>query len=77
MKANGRRLRRLTDNFGDSDPAWSPDGKYIAFIRDQDLYVMRANGKGLRRVVDGTDQDLDRPGPWAYISAPTWQPLPR
>jgi Tol biopolymer transport system component len=77
MTANGRRLRRLTDNFGDSDPAWSPDGRYIAFIRDQDLYVMRANGKGVRQVVDGPDHELHRPGPWAYVSAPTWQSLQR
>jgi Tol biopolymer transport system component len=77
MGADGRRLRRLTDNFGDSDPAWSPDGKYIAFIRDHDLYIMRANGRGQRRIVDGPDQELDHPGPWAEVSAPTWQPLPR
>jgi TolB protein len=77
MRANGRRLRRLTDNFGDSDPAWSPNGKQIAFIRDHDLYVMRANGRGQRRVVDGLDQDPDHPGPWTEVSAPTWQPLPR
>ena len=77
MSATGQRLRRLTDYFGDSDPAWSPDGKYIAFIRDHDLYVMRANGHGQRRVIDGPDPDLDRSAPWAYLSAPTWQPLPR
>jgi len=77
MSADGRRLRRLTDNYGDSDPAWSPNGRYIAFIRDHDLYVMRANGRGERRVVDGPDQGLDHPRPWAEVSAPTWQPLPR
>ena len=77
MSADGRRLRRLTDNFGDSDPAWSPDGNYIAFIRDHDLYVMRANGHRQRRVVDGPDQGLDHPDPWVEVSAPTWQPLPR
>lgn len=76
MGADGRRLRRLTEHFGDSDPAWSPDGKYIAFIREHDVYVMRANGRGLRRVVDGADQGLVDPGPWAELSAPTWQPLP-
>ena len=77
MSATGQRLRRLTDNFGDSDPAWSPDGQSIAFIRNHDLYVMRANGRGQRRVVDGPDPGLDRSAPWAYLSAPTWQPLPR
>ena len=76
MSANGRRLRRLTNNSGAGDPAWSPDGKHIAFIRDHDLYVMRANGRGQRRIVDGPDQGLDHPGPWAEVSAPTWQPVP-
>ena len=76
MRADGRRLRRLTDNYGDSEPAWSPDGRHIAFIRDYDLYIMRANGRGQRRVVDGPDQGLGHPGPWAEVRAPTWQPLP-
>ena len=75
--ADGRRLRRLTDYFGDSDPAWSPDAKHIAFIRDHDLYIMRADGRGERRVVDGPDQELDHSGPWTEVSGPTWQPLPR
>jgi Tol biopolymer transport system component len=78
MTADGRRLRRLTDNFGDSDPAWSPDGKYIAFIRDHDLYVLRSNGRGLRRVVDASDQDPDHPNKkWMELSSPSWQPRPR
>jgi Tol biopolymer transport system component len=49
--ADGRGRRRVTYR-GGSQAAWSPDGKYIAFIRNDDLYVVRSNGRELRRVVD-------------------------
>jgi Tol biopolymer transport system component len=75
--ATGRRNRRLTWR-GGTEPAWSPDGKYIAFVRDYDLYVMRSNGRGLRRVVDAPDEDPDHPDrKWTELSSPSWQPLPR
>jgi Tol biopolymer transport system component len=75
--ADGRGLRRVTYR-GGSEAAWSPDGKYVAFIRDHDLYVIRSTGRGLRRVVDAPDQDPDRPNkPWTELSSPSWQPLPR
>lgn len=32
-------------------PAWSPDGTRIAFEGDGDIYVMNADGSGLRRLV--------------------------
>jgi WD40-like Beta Propeller Repeat len=75
--ADGRGRRRVTYR-GGSEPAWSPDGKYIAFIRNHDLYVIRSNGRGLRRVVDAPDQDLDDPNKkWTELSSPSWQPLHR
>lgn len=82
VKADGRGLRRLTaptrERTRSSDPAWSPDGKYIAFLRNGELYVMRSNGRGLRQVLDAPQQDPDHPErPWAVLSAPSWQPLPR
>jgi Tol biopolymer transport system component len=82
MWADGSGLRRLTVPTGErtsnTAPAWSPDGRYIAFIRDGDLYVMRSNGRGLRRLVDAPKQDPAHPDrPWAVLSAPSWQPLPR
>ena len=35
------------------EPAWSPDGHRIAFVRDGDIYVARANGTRVRRVAEG------------------------
>jgi Tol biopolymer transport system component len=82
IRADGRGLRRLTTAASErtrtSGAAWSPDGRYIAFIRDGDLYVMRSDGRGLRRVIDARQQSLEHPDrPWAEVSAPSWQPLPR
>jgi Tol biopolymer transport system component len=70
--AKGRDRRRLTSN--GTEPAWSPDGKYIAFIRNWDLYVMRSDGRGLRLVADGGQLES---GEQIYLDSPSWQPLPR
>ena len=53
--ADGVGLSNLTNAPGDDwDPAWSPDGKLIAFITerdgDQEIYVMNADGGGARNV---------------------------
>lgn len=63
-----RQLRRVTRARGwDWFPAWSPDGRRIAFARagrSLDLYVVGANGKGLRRLVHTRTNEE-----W-----PTWSP---
>jgi TolB protein len=56
--SDGRHLRRLTNNafVWDTDPAWSPDGKRIAFVRHPygggaaAIYLIGADGSGLCRV---------------------------
>jgi hypothetical protein len=58
VNADGSDAVRLTTNAAaDYEPAWSPDGTRIAFVRMgrgergfSDLYSMRANGSGLRRL---------------------------
>jgi len=65
---NGRALRILTPHSSDAfAPAWSPDGKRIAFISDRDgpdqLFVMRADGTGAVRLTSGP-AEKDTPA-WA------------
>jgi WD40-like Beta Propeller Repeat len=54
MNVDGTGLHRLTTNGRDSYPAWSPDGKSIAFVRPQGLtwkvYVVPSAGGALHRL---------------------------
>jgi TolB protein len=55
MDSNGRNLRKLTEDQGDSeDPCWSPDGRYIVFSSNRrgeyHLYIMNENGQNQRRI---------------------------
>jgi len=55
MDADGTNLRRLTSNNAvDRFPAWSPDGKLLAFESDREgenkIYVMDADGGNQHRV---------------------------
>jgi TolB protein len=77
LSANGDE-HRLTKAKGDpatpaglffqTEPAWSPDGRRIAFVSRRDgrshIYVMRADGTGLRRVTNAPAND----------ESPTWSP---
>ncbi len=69
--AGCRYPRRLTDNLRlDANPAWAPDGDWIAFASDReerwnaDIYLMDANGQNLRRLTESPSQDF----------SPAWSP---
>jgi Tol biopolymer transport system component len=77
LGADGRLLRTLTTR-QDWAPAWSPDGKRLAFTRTTDgfhsfqIYVMRADGSGVRRLTRGRFDERpawSRDGRWIAYSA--------
>lgn len=51
------RLNQLTEDPTDTEPAFSPDGRTIAFVRGGDLYSVRPDGSGQRRLTSGPEAD--------------------
>jgi TolB protein len=66
---SGGDRRRLTDEtMGRSEwPAWSPDGREIAFVLDSELWLMGADGSNARHLAPG-------PLPETYDDSPSWSP---
>jgi len=64
---------QLTDNAAsDRNPAWSPDGRKIAFVSNRthrvhdEIYVMSASGTGVTRLTFGTaNTNNAEPAWWA------------
>jgi tricorn protease-like protein len=48
---------QLTDDPADVEPAFSPDGRTIAFAREGHIYSVRPDGSGQRRLTSGTAVD--------------------
>lgn len=73
VDAGGHRLATLSKRAGrlvsDWAPAWSPDGEWLAFARSTDgrrsfhVYLMRADGSGVRRLTHGR-----------FDESPAWSP---
>lgn len=50
-------LNQLTEDPTDTEPAFSPDGRTIAFVRGGDLYSVRPDGSGQRKLTSGPELD--------------------
>jgi TolB protein len=67
MNADGSDLDKLLPGIGITHPTWSPDGKQIAFVRDQGtaLCIVNADGSGLKVIAKER----------GYYQLPSWSPL--
>jgi Tol biopolymer transport system component len=78
LNSDGSGKKQLTKNVGnDALPAWTPDGRYIYYLSDQDgkgwaVMVMNPNGSNPRKVI-GANAGTDPARGWEYQRiAVTW-----
>jgi dipeptidyl aminopeptidase/acylaminoacyl peptidase len=55
--AKDGHLNQLTENPADTDPDFSSDGRKIAFVREGDVWSMRADGTGQHKLTAGPEID--------------------
>jgi hypothetical protein len=53
MNADGTDVTRITTGTPDSDPAWSPNGLRIAFVRGGNVNTVKADGSDFDQVTSG------------------------
>ena len=57
MDADGKNVKRLTNQELCKRPTWSPDSQSIAFVSKSSLYVMTTDGRGTRRLAETSSID--------------------
>lgn len=66
LNPDGSGLTNITRSVGqETEPAWSPDGRRIAFIRDGKVHVMDADGDAVRILTPNTE---------GVEESPAWSP---
>ena len=71
MNSDGSGLRELETPRQEDDPAWSPDGVWLAFtslapseepgLMRRSLFIVRPDGSGLRRLAEHVHSPINRP----------------
>ena len=64
MEESGNKKTRLTFNdVRDHQPTWSPDGKRIAFVSEQDgdsdIFTMNDSGSDQTRITNNDQEDVE------------------
>jgi Tol biopolymer transport system component len=84
VDTEGNNLHPLTSTTGivgyepyiipnlDWDPAWSPDGKQIAWSNGGDIWIIDADGTQPHRLTTSWKADLGRPA--GAFTSPAWSP---
>ncbi len=66
LTANGCHLTRLTHRMNGTSSSWSPDGRQIVFSVPLGVYVINADGTGLRKLIPSVSR-------YAYgVDSPSW-----
>jgi len=65
INADGSNMTQLTRVDNSDVPSWSPDDRYILFVRRGQIYVMNADGSNAHNLVSLGVRD----------NSPSWQPL--
>ncbi|HYI44124.1 MAG TPA: DPP IV N-terminal domain-containing protein, partial [Actinomycetota bacterium] len=65
MNADGSSQASVPNTANPTDPAWSADGNRLAFVRDNDIWIIGASGSGARNLTKTAD----------FLDAePSWSP---
>ena len=62
--------RRIDHVLGRWDPAWSPDGRHIAYVDNCDIYVESSDGRSRTRILDSSGCDFQN----RDTRSPVWSP---
>jgi TolB protein len=70
VDARGETRRLTRNDVNDWSPSWSPDRRWIVFVRttrlgESDIWVMRHDGSGARRLAGSAKGALDRDPAWS------------
>ncbi len=70
LDLNKNELHKVTTNYDDEDPAWSPDGKRISFTRrtpsKTDIYIAKFKSKEEPKNLTNTPEIGEMDSTWSY-----------